>query len=169
MSDHNSAAAAPVLSATGELTIHICPRAYEDWYGSRAQLEAEGFVIPDGEWPDAFDDLRWQAAGFNYWLRRQRPEGAKGPRKAFAGCDHWFIRRSLTATAGHWNEAALYEKRQELADLQRRQTREGSAQFERYWESTKDKRFQTFKAACGIIEKRYGRRKTIDQARGDAA
>lgn len=179
MSDHNSASsrlsqalgtAAPILPATGELTLFIYPRAYDSWTGSRAQLEAEGFAPPDGEWPNAYDRLYWQASGFDYLLCRQRPDGAKGPRKTFADCDHWCLRRDLTATAGQWHEADLYKKRQELTDIQRRQTREGSAQFERYWKSTKDKRFQAFKAACGIIEKRRGRPcKSIDAAQGDTA
>lgn len=133
---------------------------FAEFIGSRAMLEAEGFAPPDGEWPEAYVDVRWQAGAFDFWLRRQRPEGAKGPRRAFAEVD-WFCLRWELTNRPSWEQLAIERKRRELAETTYRHSAKGqaerNAQWSRYWASTKDKPFQAFKAACGIVERKRGR------------
>ncbi|WP_281982999.1 hypothetical protein [Azonexus hydrophilus] len=155
----------PASPAPGELTICITPRLYDEWTGSRAQLEAEGFSPPHNDWPAAYGRLNWQASGFHYELRRHRPEGAKGPRKAFAEVDHWCLRRQRADGPG-FMAAALWQKRQEIAAMQRQFTPAWRALMVRYCNSQNDPAFQAFKTACGITGK-PPRRQTPAIAKGE--
>ena len=65
-----------------EFTVSIRPHALDFWeyFGTRAQLEAEG-VIPSGmEWPaTGAKEVGWKEGRLKFGLRRIRPEGLKGP------------------------------------------------------------------------------------------
>lgn len=134
---------------------------FSKFVGSRAMLEAEG-IIPDGtKWPDGYDDLYWQSGQFDYWLRRQRPEGAKGPRRIFADVDWWCLRWELT-NAPSPAERAIMRKTQALNDEIYRHSAKGREEwaknFGRYLETTKDDRFQAFKALIpGLVRPKRGR------------
>ena len=69
---------------------------FSELLGTRAMLEAERIIPKGTDWPQGYDDLRWQAGQFDYWLRRRRPPGAKGPRKQFIDCDWFCLRWELT-------------------------------------------------------------------------
>lgn len=136
---------------------------YCEFLGTRAMLEAEGLAPPDGEWPEGYDDTRWQAGRFDYWLRRQRPEGAKGPRRAFANYDWWCIRIELTEQPS-WQERAIQRKRQELAEAIYFNSYEGrqkrDAAVDRYWEAQRDAQFQKFLGQFpGLLPKPRGRKR----------
>lgn len=159
-----------------ELVVIINPYnlGFSEFVGSRAMLEAEG-VIPDGtKWPEGYDDLRWQAGKLDFWLRRQPPEGAKGPRRDFADCDWWCLRQELT-NAPSQAERNIMLKAQALADEIYRQSAKGQAEWSknwnRYWETTKDEKFQAFKALIpGLIRPKRGRRpKNAEQSQGASA
>lgn len=151
----------PNLDPPAEIVVVCVPDiAIAEYQGTRAALEAEG-VIPAGtDWPEAFSDLHWDDGKFHYWLRRERPEGQKGPRRQFIDVDWWMFRceplygRSIEARA-------IDRKTKELAEYIHRNTAEGKAarskQWDRYWESQKDRPFHAFKASCGIAERRRGR------------
>lgn len=68
-------------STSHELQINIVPRGYVTWEGSRAQIEAEGIVLTIPVWPERANSAAWCADGFDYWLRRCRPTGMKGPKR----------------------------------------------------------------------------------------
>ena len=133
---------------------------FSEFIGSRAMLEAEGFTPPGGGWPDAYADVRWKSGVFRFGLRRRRPDGAKGSRRAFADVDWFCVRWELTGPPS-WGQRDLDRKRRELAALTHQLSAEGqaedSAQWKRYWASIADKPFQAFKIACGIVEKRRAR------------
>lgn len=167
MADSNStchAAAAPATADTiGDLIVvirhdgDIC-----EYRGTRAQLEAEG-VIPDGtSWPDGYDDLRWQAGKFDFWLRRHRPEGAKGTRRQFADFDWWHLRWE-PSNQPSFGQRLITRKARELADTIYRQSAQWQAEwyaaYKRHNETIKDEKFQAFKALVpGLVPPKRGRR-----------
>jgi hypothetical protein len=146
------------------LEVIVCTPHTEiaEYQGTRAALEAEG-VIPQGtKWPEGFEDLRWRDEKFKYWLRRIRPEGAKGPRKQFADFDWWMFRFDPINRKGP-GELHVERKAKELADLIYRQSPKGrdewSKQFDRYWKAKGDDKFQAFKALIpGAVAPSRGRK-----------
>lgn len=138
---------------------------FAEFIGSRASLEAEGLIPPGTDWPQAYADLRWQAGDFKYWLRRERPAGAKGPRRAFADVD-WFSLRQELVHGPTFEQRAIDSKVQEIRDMVYRFSDQGRAEFgaqwNRYWESTKDAAFQTFKATIpGLVRRKRGRSRKV--------
>lgn len=161
-------------SAPDDLIVVLNPHNldFAEFLGTRAMLEAEG-VIPKGtDWPQGYNDHRWQAGQFDYWLHRERPPGAKGPRRDFAAVDWFCLRIELTHQLSH-AEREIAKKAQELKDAIYRRSPQGEAESHRqwnfYWKSKKDKAFQTFKAACGIVERKRGRPCKNAQAQGATA
>jgi hypothetical protein len=122
--------------------------------GTRAMLESEGLVPKDTEWPQGYDELHWRAGQIDCCLRRQRPPGAKGSRRAFAQVD-WFYLRTQPADPQSWTSREIRLKSKELADAIYRQSAQGqamlNAQWNRYNKATKDKRFQALKVTLGIV------------------
>mgnify|MGYP001560898280 CR=1 FL=1 len=119
-----------------------------EYHGTKAMLESEG-IIPEGfEWPEGYNDVRWKDDQFNYWLRRHRPEGAKGSRKQFETVDWFQLRWDLIDATPLRREIA--RKVKELKDLVYLHSSKGSAEnqscWERYWKAQDDKQFQAFKA-----------------------
>lgn len=146
-----------------ELRIQIWEGEYVELIGTAADLRAEG-VIPEGfEWPQANRDSRWQSGRFDYWLRRSRPEGHKGPMRSWFELDNWFVRITVTGRRWDWSiHRALQCRLIEVADDYRRHfTAKGRAEFEakwkRHWEAVADRKFQAFMGLC-LPPKRGGRR-----------
>lgn len=156
-----SAATSSVV--VGELIIRLNfhDLGFSEFMGSRAMLEGEG-VIPEGfEWPEGDGCQRWSADGLDYWIYRQRPEGAKGPKRDFLNVDWWCLRWELT-NAPCPSERAIMIKTKALKDEIYRHSEEGRMAsrklFERYWKSTEDEKFQVFKALVpGLVKPKRGR------------
>lgn len=133
-----------------------------EYQGTRAALEAEG-VIPAGtKWPEGFSDLYWEDDRLRYWLRRKRPEGAKGQRKQFLEVDWWMLRFDPLKTES-FEMRIIQRKSKELADTIYSQSAEGRAEHSKqwncYWEAERDEKFQAFKALIpGIIRPKRGRK-----------
>ena len=160
----------PILDPSAELVVRTPYSDIAEYQGTRATLEAEG-VIPAGtDWPEGFNDLRWQDSKFYYWLRRERPEGRKGPRREFLSVDWWMFRCDpLEADSIEAN--TIKRKAKDLADTIHRVSAKGQAESSAHWhrcyKARNDKPFQAFKAACGIVERRRGRlRKSTELAHG---
>lgn len=157
-----SASTAPSVDV-GELTILIRPHdsAHCEYIGTRMQIEAEG-VIPEGiKWPDGFINNFWQANGFRYWLRRQRPEGVKGPRRNFLFCDNWCLCISKEEPPGY--SEAIARKEKELQTLRKHQTQEwitvSNEQFRRCCAARTDEKFQEFMSLFPAIELSKGKKR----------
>ncbi|GKS69963.1 hypothetical protein W03_19670 [Nitrosomonas sp. PY1] len=119
-----------------------------EFHGTKAMLESEG-IIPEGfEWPEGYNNVYWNDDQFEYWLRRHRPEGAKGSRKQFETVDWFQLRWDLIGTNPFSRKVARKEK--ELKDLIYQNSPKGIAEREsrlaRYWKAQDDKQFQAFKA-----------------------
>jgi hypothetical protein len=156
-------ASATALGAR-ELIITLFPDDYVQYEGTAAQLVAEGLIPEDFEWPRAAADRRWEANGFDCWLRRTRPAGHKGPMRSWLEMDNWFIRVAVTGRDGQWvTRRRLERKVEELRAMERRCTAAGSAEWranwERYLAAGSDKKFQSFKAMIpGLIPPKRGRK-----------
>ncbi len=133
-----------------------------EYQGTRTALEAEG-VIPAGtKWPNGYDDLCWEDGKYRYWLSRRRPDGAKGPRKLFIDVDWWRLRFD-PLHAESFVARKLKRKTKELADFVYDLSDKGRAESYKDWitycETTKDEKFQAFKALVpGLIQPKRGRK-----------
>ena len=141
-----------------------------EFQGTRAMLEAEGIVPANIKWPDGYDDQRWDEGKFEYWMRRERPEGAKGPRKLFADVDWWCLRQQVIGET--FIDYELKRKKKELAEYVYRHSAKGQADSDRsfnaYAAACSDKKFQAFKALFpGLVKPKRGRRaKSAQQNQG---
>lgn len=146
-------------TAEQDVLIDIYPRGYDSWVGTSAQLIAEG-LIPDGfGWPRGAADMHWNANGFDYWLRRTRPEGHKGPMRSWLEIDHWCLRRTLSSKGRDgFTAARIHEKRVALEEELWRSTPAYREQWRRYWAAHEDKAFQRLKALIVPEQKKRGRK-----------
>lgn len=177
MADHTVSAATTPAAAAAEPELHI-----EVWLdhsanytGSAAQLQAEG-LIPDGfEWPRAAANKRWKANGFDYWLRRQRPEGHKGPMRSWLELDNWFVRVEVTGRDHYWHTRRALERQAEALRAEyHRHTAAGDAEWNanwrRYWATVEDERFQAFKALIpGLVPPKRSRKPKTQTTASPAA
>ena len=162
-SPHDQSSATAIV-VPHELTVILNPYglSFSEFVGSRAMLEAE-VIIPDGtNWPKGYDELCWQDGKFNYRLRRQRPEGAKGPRRYFAEFDWWCLQWQRIHTPTSVSPSiALKQKAlaDELYSLSAEGQEQWSRNYKRYLTTVNDEKFQAFKALVpGLIRPKRGRR-----------
>ena len=163
--------AASGLDLSTEIIVCTPHSDIAEYQGTRAALEAEGVIPAATKWPDGFDDLRWEDDKFCYWLRRERPEGIKGPRKQFLDFDWWMFRfHPRDAKPGDVRN--VERKAKDLADAVYHQSAKGKAEWcvnwDRYCEAENDDKFQAFKALIpGINRPKRGRRpKNVEQSQG---
>lgn len=135
---------------------------FTEFHGTSAMLESEELIPKDFDWPQGYDDLHWQSGQFDYWLRRERPPGAKGPRKQFIDCDWFFLRQDLTDKPS-FEQQSINRKMKELQNAIYHSSPEYKAErdamWEHYWEAVHDKAFQAFKATIpGLIRPKRGRK-----------
>lgn len=132
-----------------EIKILPCGVACWEFVGSRAQLQAEGVIPTDAQWPEGLDTYEWESASLKFSLRRTKPSDLKGPRKVWAGVDWWVLRGSHKG-APPFAIREIQRKRRELEAAMYRETlegrREASVLWHRYWQAREDKAFQVFKA-----------------------
>lgn len=103
--------------AVSDLIIDIRPRFICRYYGTSAQLVAEG-LIPSGlQWPSRRDRARFSDDRFDYWLERRRAPGTKGPVKDWIDGDYWTLDSTPKGPRISWVEHQIVEKQRELAEL----------------------------------------------------
>ena len=159
--------------SVGERELIIDARR-DDWVryeGTAAQLIAEG-VIPEGlEWPRATAHDRWEANGFEYWLRRARPQGHKGPMRSWLEMDNWVIQINVSGRDHQWHtRQRLKRQSEELAAAYHHESaagqREFSTNFNLYLKARDDKAFQTFKSTYILERKKPGRKPNAAAVQG---
>lgn len=174
--DHPIGASAPDPATPEDqhLIIRMEGDCFVEYFGTRAMLEAEGIIPKDTDWPQGYHERRWKDGRFDYWLRRERPKGAKGPRRQFIDCDWWCLRWELPNKPS-WVDLNIKNKEEELRAFIYRNSVEGRAKrnaaFVRYLKACDDAKFQAFKAAIpGLVARKRGRRsKSADQPQGAKA
>lgn len=137
-------------TAGRELVVVIRPRGLLFWSyeGTRAQLEAEGVIPADLQWPlpeHGRHAVHWELGRQRFTLCRTRPADLKGPMSAWIRGDWWELRCDLLGAPSYMEQQLLDAKR-ELARAQYRQSPEGQRAFDahwaRYWPAQKDAAFQ---------------------------
>ena len=108
-----------------ELSLTISPYGYLEWRGSRARLEATKLVPADITWPRRIDYAHWHVNGFEFALRRCRPDGLNGPMRRWMNCDCWFMRRTQPRPIR--DRMSIYEPYRDLGDMLFHSTRSGDA------------------------------------------
>lgn len=142
--------------------------AYSEIYGTQAQLEEEGLIPEDLQWPAGYDYLRWTSGTFQFWLRRQRPLGAKGPRKLYRDADCWCLRWELKDDASRDRDTAIRVAllQKQLFDLSPQGQRHRAVLFNAHWQATCDARFQAFKASIpGLVQPKRSRQRAAKAAK----
>lgn len=132
--------------ANADLLVLITPRAYTRYYGTAAQLVAEG-LVPDGfQWPSGDRSVSFEIGLFTHDLARCRPDGIKGPKSVWTSGDYWRLQRGVTAENGKgFYRAQIYEKSMELQQIIHCNTPEWNQLFCRAWEAQKDTKYQAFR------------------------
>lgn len=131
-----------------ELEIEIVKDQWVCYYGTSAQLKDEGFGPELSEWPSGRSSLCWCEGELEFWLRRCRPQGMKGPAKLWTEGDFWFLRISRFDEGGsdhrvRYHQRALKEAAYQASEQGRRQCMET---IDRLLEARADQHFQAFKA-----------------------
>lgn len=150
-----------------ELRIEMHIDHWVQFEGTATQLQAEGVIPADFEWPQAAADVHWSANGFDFWLRRTRPEGHKGPMRSWLTLDNWFVRMQVSGRGYDWAvRRALERKTDELRVAYHHHTQAGQreldANFNRYYATKLDGRFQAFKASIpGLVPPKRGRKPKV--------
>lgn len=127
--------------AASDLCIEITPRMYTRYYGTAAQLIAEGLIPKGAKWPPRNHPGSFTTGKFHHSVARCRPPGHKGPMSTWIEGDYWRLQRSLNGSRGGCYEADIYEKTKELSDVIKRGTREWSITCNRAWEAEKDDKY----------------------------
>lgn len=158
-----------VAPSGGELPIVVDRTlAYACHIGTRAHLEAEG-VIPAGiEWRRGYRSIFWDENGISFALQRERPKGAKGPRREFEDCDNWCLR--MHAVGRDHRDSYIRTKARELREALFAQTAEGKRRQSLYYATIEDEGFQAFRdkvTALAELEKPKSRRRRAEQASGE--
>ena len=102
-------------SKSDALALTISPYGYIEWRGPRAALEAQGLIPDDLNWPKRIDYALSHADGFDFFLRRCRPDGLNGPMRHWMKYDFWFVRRQMPRLFGDgWRVHEHYRERVDL-------------------------------------------------------
>lgn len=126
----------------GDVLIDIRPPSTVYWYGTRAQLEAEGIIPANAKW-DPHGEDEWEDNRFEY---RLIPIGAKRRGRVSRTEDQWRFERfdRRYKGMGSWPES-IFENERERARLQIGLEicigkRPGT--WTKHWEAEKDEQFQ---------------------------
>lgn len=146
-------AAAPVSGADA-LIVDVSPdTGWLAYRGTRAQLEAEGLIPSDFQWPEAYNRTSWFAGVNAFRLVRTRPALAKGSRKQMATNDYWSLRISMRhEPVGHHYTRDIWRQAEALKLAIYRATPAGIAAAELEMRcilaAKNDQVFQSVLAAC---------------------
>ncbi|WP_321951924.1 hypothetical protein [Paraburkholderia bannensis] len=154
-----------------EMQIRIDIERYTEYRGTQSQLEAEGIVPANFEWPLGKKWVKWSANGLDFSLCRTKSEAMKGPAKLWLEVDYWLLRFSPADAS--WESEQIRLKARELRCAIHRQSNEWwqifHATASAFRNSQNDEKFQAFKRLIPALEvdKRFrgGRRVSKSESR----
>ncbi len=159
------------LGIAGELHIEMDPILKRVVYrGTRDALSAEGLVSDGRDWACMLGQSQtWCDERFRFNLVRERPPGAKGPRRAFQDVDWWRLSVWRRDQRVDHASVAIARKRAELEALAFWQTGEGAELLGRFCAARRDRAYQDFRAripALRALARRPSSRRGAERAPG---
>lgn len=137
-------------SFTPELGIRIRFSDYKtDWRGTRAQLEAEGFIPEDTVWPVGKKFTRFENATAWFCLYRVGGDGTAPTEQTLYRVHHYSQKHDGT-------KRQLAKKLREALDIAAIGGPEWTAAYHKHYEARRDDAFQAFKRAL-LGQKKRGR------------
>ncbi len=131
-------------SGGDDLSLTISIHGCIEWCGPRAKLEASGLIPANFKWPKRIDYGHWHADGFNFSLRRCRPDGLMGPMRGWMKYDYWVMSRSMPRHPDDmWR---IHEPYRDLGDILFKATRAGEAVRINFSKVNADERIEKFRA-----------------------
>lgn len=155
----------------GELRIEMYAFSKRVVYrGTRDALLAEGLVPRGRDWTRGLGEMAtWCDEKFRLNLVRERPPGAKGPRRAFQDVDWWRLSVCLREPSVDYASVAVARKKAELAALEFWQSSEGVRVAERFCVALRDRAFQEFRAKIPVLNATRRRRSAPRGAEGHSS
>jgi len=163
MTDAKHSAASIAAEPTArELIVCIEPTYRARYMGTRAQLEAEGVIPKDTEWPEGGANACWEVGKLKFTLNRTRPDGMKGPMSLWLAGDYWCLDIDVNCRDWRWRKRQEIDKMSKalIEDMRRycpQAIRERNLQRDRYRKANRDTAFQAFKAKFIPQRKKPGR------------
>ena len=143
------------------ITIEI-EYGFWEYQGTQAQLQAEGIIPAETEWPRGRESVLWEDGRYLWCLRRTRPDDLKGPMRLWTSGDWWSLRCDLL-NGPDIAMLRVIRKQRELIDEVYRQSAAGHQagidRMKRFFASEEDKVFQAFKEKIpGLIPPKRSRK-----------
>ncbi|NLP62696.1 hypothetical protein [Paraburkholderia sacchari] len=134
---------------------------YFEVLGTMEQLIDEALIPRELEWPTGFNHRLWNDEKFEWRLCRQRPEGARGPRRFYAEFDYWSVRSTVRGRPMSVVRALWTRREAERIAAILQWTREDEAQVHAVARAHRDGAFQQFKQLVPALNglARKGRRR----------
>ena len=124
------------------LIISLCGRI--EWLGAGSKLKSRGLVPSDFKWPARIEYAEWRVDGFDFLLRRCRPDGLMGPMRGWMDCDYWCLRRTKPySPADQWLAQEPYR---ELGDVLFQSIVPGEPLWVRFSKQHEDERIEHLEA-----------------------
>lgn len=137
-----------------------------EYQGTRAQLESEGVIPVDFEWPRSAMNCFWQVGNLNFSLNRCRPPGLKGPMKLWTTGDWWQFRWTPEGKYKNWGAKRIKQKSVELAREIYLQSKQGidehNLHVSRYFAACRDKQFQAFKELIPALQNKKAAKRILE-------
>jgi hypothetical protein len=131
------------------LRLTINPYGDIEWCGPRAGLEAMGLIPANFKWPNRIDYAFWHADGFEFALRRCRPNGMMGPMRHWMNYDYWMVQRFMPRSLQDmWR---IHEPYRDLGDILFRATRPGETLLLKFSTVHPDKGRESFEARLASL------------------
>lgn len=145
---------------TPELAIRYYPGSWIRYSGTRAQLETEGLVPCELQWPCRAATKQWRDGRHEFTLQRARQPGARNA--PWAEGNYWDLTIWLSAGRRSPLELAIIEKEMAVRALRHANSSEGRRESEvRYaavQRANADTAFQAFKSlAFALVPPQGGR------------
>lgn len=125
---------------------------YFEVLGTMEQLTGEALVAREFEWPIGFNHRLWNDEKFEWRLRRQRPKGARGPRRFYAEFDYWCLRSTVRGLSMNLVHAQWMHREAERIAAIGQWTREDEAQIHAVARAHRDTAFLQFKRLVPALD-----------------
>lgn len=142
-------ALSPAIGATAlftsDLIIDITPHFICRYYGTSAQLVAEGLIPAGLQWPLRNRRVSFEDAQFTYWLERNRVPGTKGPMSSWIDGDYWVLDITPKGQRLDWKSRQIQIKQREIDEIKSHGTSGWAKTWSAAYKAKQDDRYMAFR------------------------